>query len=272
MLEWYEAYADYEDVARHAEELVHFVATQVGQDRFKPPWARLTLGDAIAEHTGVDVYAHRSLEALGQAMRERDLEVPDEDTWAQLVDHLLSKYVEPNLQAPTFLMDYPVELSPFAKRHRSKEGLVERWEAYVDGMEIANAFTELNDPDDQRAPLRAAARRRGGRRRRGAPLRRGLHPGPRARDAADRRHRHRDRPAGHGAYRPPHDPRSRAVPRDALGRQRLACRPLTVGRLPHGRQPFRSSFIHPGWRAEYVGDTTTSQSLRPVRNLFTTQR
>jgi lysyl-tRNA synthetase, class II len=155
MLEWYEAYADYEDVARHAEELVHFVATQVGQDRFKPPWARETLGEAIASRTGVDIYADRSLEGLQKAMREHDLEVPDEDTWAQLVDHLLSKYVEPTLQAPTFLIDYPVELSPFAKRHRSKEGLVERWEAYVDGMEIANAFSELNDPDDQRARFEA---------------------------------------------------------------------------------------------------------------------
>jgi len=150
MLEWYEAYADYEDVARHAEELVHFVATQVGQDRFKPPWARIALGDAISEHAGVDIYAHRSLEGLQEAMREHGLELPEEDTWAQLVDHLLSKYVEPALQSPTFLMDYPVELSPFAKRHRAKEGLVERWEAYVDGMEIANAFTELNDPDEQR--------------------------------------------------------------------------------------------------------------------------
>ena len=150
MLEWYEAYADYEDVARHAEELVHFVATQVGEDRFKPPWARMTLGDAISHHAGVDIYAHRSLDALQQAMREHGLEVPEEDTWAQMVDHLLSKYVEPALQAPTFLLDYPVELSPFAKRHRTKEGLVERWEAYVDGMEIANAFTELNDPDEQR--------------------------------------------------------------------------------------------------------------------------
>jgi lysyl-tRNA synthetase class 2 len=150
MLEWYEAYADYDDVARRAEELVHFVATQVGQDRFKPPWARETLGGAIADRTGVDIYAHRSVEALQRAMREHELEVPDEDTWAQLVDHLLSKYVEPALQAPTFLVDYPVELSPFAKRHRSKDGLVERWEAYIDGMEIANAFTELNDPDEQR--------------------------------------------------------------------------------------------------------------------------
>jgi lysyl-tRNA synthetase class 2 len=150
MLEWYEAYADYEDVARHTEELVHFVATQLGQDRFKPPWARETFGGAIAQRTGIDIYAHRSLEALQQAMRERDLEVPDEDTWAQLVDYLLSKYVEPTLEAPTFLMDYPVELSPFAKRHRSEEGLVERWEVFVDGMEFANAFTELNDPDEQR--------------------------------------------------------------------------------------------------------------------------
>ena len=150
MLEWYEAYADHEDVARRAEELVHAVATQLGQDRFQPPWARETLGGAIADRTEIDIYAHRSLEALQDALRERGLEVPGEETWAQLVDHLLSKYVEPELVAPTFLVDYPVELSPFAKRHRSEDGLVERWEAFADGMEIANAFTELNDPDEQR--------------------------------------------------------------------------------------------------------------------------
>ena len=84
MLEWYEAYADYEDVARHAEELVHFVATQVGQDRFKPPWARLTLGrrDRRAHRASTSTRTARS-RALSEAMRERDLEVPDEDTWAQ---------------------------------------------------------------------------------------------------------------------------------------------------------------------------------------------
>ena len=155
MLEWYEAYADYEDVARHAEELVHFVATQVGQDRFKPPWKREKLGEAIKSRTGVDIYADRTLEGLQAQLRERGLDVPEEDTWAQMVDHLLTKHVEPELKDPTFLIDYPVELSPFAKRHRSEEGLVERWEAYVDGMEIANAFSELNDPDDQRERFEA---------------------------------------------------------------------------------------------------------------------
>jgi lysyl-tRNA synthetase, class II len=154
VLEWYEAYADYMDVARRCEQLVAYVAEAAGYEgelSFAPPWRRETLQDAIASRTGIDVLATRELPVLEAAMRERGLEVPAEDTWAQLVDHLLTKYVEPELVQPTFLLDYPVELSPFAKRHRSKPGLTERWEAFADGMEIANAFTELNDPDDQRA-------------------------------------------------------------------------------------------------------------------------
>jgi lysyl-tRNA synthetase class 2 len=164
VIEWYEAYADYEDIARRTERLVATIAGEIGYEGeidFTPPWRRETLGGAIADRTGIDVYAHRSLEALRGAMRAAGLEVPEhEETWARLVDHLLSRYVEPELIQPTFLMDYPVELSPFAKRHRTEEGLVERFEAFANGMEIANAFTELNDPDDQRGRFedqRAAA-------------------------------------------------------------------------------------------------------------------
>jgi len=158
VLEWYEAYADYEDIAAETEQLVARVAAAVGYDGpidFTPPWRRETLTGAIADRTGIDVLAHRSLGALQHAMRERGLEIPDEDTWGQLVDHLLSRYVEPDLQRPTFLLDYPKEISPFAKDHRSVPGLVERFEAFAGGMEIANAFTELNDPDEQRRRFEA---------------------------------------------------------------------------------------------------------------------
>jgi lysyl-tRNA synthetase class 2 len=160
MLEWYEAYADYDDVAERCERLVHHVASALGQgERFKPPWHRETLAGAISARAGVDILAASSLESLQSAMRERGLEVPEhEQTWGRLVDHLLSRYVEPHLEEPTFLLDYPVELSPFAKRHRTQEGLVERFEAFAGGMEFANAFTELNDPDDQRARFEEQAR------------------------------------------------------------------------------------------------------------------
>ena len=155
MLEWYEAYADYHDAADRYERLVSTVAQAIdyeGEIDFTPPWTRKTLGGAIEEETGVAIYEHRTLEALSEAMRAQGLEVPEhEATWGRMVDHLLSRYVEPKLIQPTFLLDYPVELSPFAKRHRSEPGLVERFEAFAGGMEIANAFTELNDPDDQRA-------------------------------------------------------------------------------------------------------------------------
>jgi lysyl-tRNA synthetase class 2 len=153
MLEWYEAYADYLDVAERCERLVAAAASVAGYDgevSFAPPWKRETLAGAIRERTGIDILAFRERDALAGEMRSRGIAVPEDDTWPQLVDELLSKHVEPTLIQPTFLLDYPVELSPLAKRHRSADGLVERFEAYAGGMEIANAFTELNDPDDQR--------------------------------------------------------------------------------------------------------------------------
>jgi lysyl-tRNA synthetase class 2 len=153
MIEWYEAYADYLDVADRLERLVAFVAAAAGyagEYEFARPWRRERLVEAIAARTGIDVLALRDRDALAAAMRERGLRAPEEDTWPQLVDELVSKHVEPTLVQPTLLIDYPVELSPFAKRHRADPRLVERFEAYVGGMEFANAFTELNDPDEQR--------------------------------------------------------------------------------------------------------------------------
>ncbi|MGZ4169324.1 MAG: lysine--tRNA ligase [Solirubrobacteraceae bacterium] len=161
VLEWYEAYADYEDVADRCERLVHTVAQAVGYDGeydFTPPWRRETLAGAILDRTGLDILALRDRAALAAGMRSKGYAVPEEETWPQLVDDLVSRHVEPTLQQPTFLLDYPVEISPLAKAHRSVPGLVERFEAYVGGMEIANAFTELNDPDEQR--LRFESQRR----------------------------------------------------------------------------------------------------------------
>jgi lysyl-tRNA synthetase, class II len=114
----------------------------------------VTLREAIRERTGVDVAEHPTREALAEAI---GTEPDPAEGWGKLVDGLLSKEVEPNLIEPTFVLDYPVEMSPFAKRHRSEEGLVERWEAFAGGFEIANAFTELNDPDEQRRRFEAQA-------------------------------------------------------------------------------------------------------------------
>jgi lysyl-tRNA synthetase, class II len=162
MLEWYEAYADYEDAASRLEQLVAHVANEVmgtttierdgERIELAPPWRRVTLRDAILERAGVDIAADPSREELAAALGTE----PDEaEGWGKLVDHLLSKVVEPELAQPTFVLDYPVALSPFAKQHRERDGFVERWEAFMGGIEIANAFTELNDPDEQRRRFEA---------------------------------------------------------------------------------------------------------------------
>ena len=117
---------------------------------FKPPWRRLSLLDAIKGYGGINLGQYDSVDLLRTRMQEMGLEVDPEKSWARLVDELISTFVEPNLVQPTFLIDYPVEISPLAKTKPDNERIVERFEAYAGGMEIANAFTELNDPMEQR--------------------------------------------------------------------------------------------------------------------------
>jgi lysyl-tRNA synthetase, class II len=159
MLEWYEAYADYNDGMRLVEEVVGAAAQAAGSETdFTPPWRRVPLRQAIIEGAGIDPMEDRDADRLIRHMHERGVDTSADHTWAQAVDHLLSHFVEPHITAPTFLIDYPVELSPFAKRSPSDPAVVERYEAFVNGMEIGNGYTELNDPLDQRARFEAALR------------------------------------------------------------------------------------------------------------------
>jgi lysyl-tRNA synthetase, class II len=162
MLETYQAWADYEEVAAMTEQLVAYAAEQTlggttvqatddGQPiDLSPPWRRVTLRDAILEETGIDIEKATDRDSLAAEMTARSLDFDESAAWGKLVDELLSKHVEPMLIQPTFVLDYPVELSPFARPHRSKPGLVERFEGFIGGIEVANAFSELTDPDEQR--------------------------------------------------------------------------------------------------------------------------
>jgi lysyl-tRNA synthetase class 2 len=159
MLESYEAYADYEDVMRLVEEMISTVAKRVlgtmqltvqGHSvDLTPPWPRLTLRQAILERSGIDYTRHATLDDLDAAVRRAGLRVEPQKTRAQLIDQLLSTCVEPAITQPVFFTDYPLELSPFAKLKPGSTDTVERFEAFAAGVELANAFTELNDPDDQ---------------------------------------------------------------------------------------------------------------------------
>ena len=164
MVEWYEAYADYGDEATRLEALVRAAvaaADYAGEIDFSAPWRRVTFAQAIEEATGIDVMAHTDAASLAEAIAGAGVGIPTEGLpWFALADDLLSKCVEPNLIQPTFVLDYPLELSPFAREHRADPRLVERWEAFAGGMEIANAFSELNDPVVQRERFEAQGRLR----------------------------------------------------------------------------------------------------------------
>ena len=165
MLESYEAYADYNDVMGMLEEMVSstalevFGSTQVQYGEhaidFAPPWARVSLIDELRHRAGIDVREYATASALVDRVRDLGIETRAEESRGRLIDKLLSLFVEPHLIQPTFVIDYPVDMSPLAKQKPEDNQVVERFEAYVGGMEIANAYTELNDPDIQRERLQA---------------------------------------------------------------------------------------------------------------------
>jgi len=163
MLEWYEAYADYKDTMARMERLVARVAeestgsTRVtfrGHDIDLAKWRRVKLVDALEEH---GLWTRDEAE-LRVRLDARDVDTHADKTWAQLVDHALSHFVEPALVEPTILHDYPIELSPFARVTDGDPTIVERFEYYVGGIELGNAFTEINDAEEQaqRFALQAA--------------------------------------------------------------------------------------------------------------------
>ncbi|HEX6489832.1 MAG TPA: lysine--tRNA ligase [Gaiellaceae bacterium] len=168
MLEWYEAYADYEDTMARIEELVETVAGETtggtkvtfrGHDvDLARPWRRVRLLEALEEH-GLWT---RDPEELRSRLEERGVDTGQDRTWAQLLDHALTHFVEPSLIEPTVLYDYPVELSPLARATEADPAIVERFEYFVGGLELGNAFTELNDPDEQAERFESQAAEVGG--------------------------------------------------------------------------------------------------------------
>ena len=160
LLESYEAYADYNDVMKMVEEMIYKISQHVlgtaevkyGDDLIdlKPPWRRITLRDAVKEYAKIDFVKYPTASGLREKMRSMNIEVDPEKNWAKLVDELLNTFVRPTLIQPTFVYDYPVSMSPLAKTKPDEERVVERFQPYAGGLEIGNAYSELNDPIVQR--------------------------------------------------------------------------------------------------------------------------
>ena len=172
LLESYQAYADYNDIMKLVEEMFSDIAKEVlGDTRITRngqtidlglPWQRISLRETIKDSCGIDFEAYPDAASLRTRMAELKRDVDPTKGKGRLIEDLISTFVEPKLVQPTFLLDYPVEMSPLAKRKRSDNQLVERFEGFVDGMEVANAFTELNDPLEQRERFRQQLKERVG--------------------------------------------------------------------------------------------------------------
>jgi lysyl-tRNA synthetase, class II len=167
-IEFYAAYADYEDVMDIAEQMVAYAAQEaLGTTRIQrdgqeidlaPPWRRWRLRDAIRDTTGIDYREHPDAESLYQAIVRMGGTPERKSSWGKLVDPTLINYVEPHLVQPTFLYDYPLEVSPLAKKKEGEPDIVERFEFFIGGVEMGNAFSEINDPLDQRERFLATSR------------------------------------------------------------------------------------------------------------------
>jgi lysyl-tRNA synthetase class 2 len=159
-IEFYMAYADYRQVMSMTEEMVAYAAqAALGTTKIKrgdqeielaPPWRRMRLRDAVLEYTGIDYNQYPDANSLYQAMVDRGYTPERKVHWGKLIDPTLIDYIEPHLVQPTFLYDYPLEVSPLAKRSPDQPGVVERFEFFIGGVEMGNAFSEINDPLDQR--------------------------------------------------------------------------------------------------------------------------
>lgn len=170
-VELYVAYKDYNWMMEFTENMLEKVAlelhgstkVQVGEHEidFKAPWPRLPLFEAIEKETGHDLYG-KDLDELKAVAKELHVEIDKSFGAGKIIDEIFGEFVEGKLIQPTFITDYPLEMSPLTKKHRSKEGLVERFEAICNGKEIANAYTELNDPIDQRERLEEQSKLRAG--------------------------------------------------------------------------------------------------------------
>jgi len=168
MMEFYMAYADYNDVMDLTEEMVAYVAQEVlstlqitydgNEIDLTPPWPRIPLRQAIKEKTGIEYKKYPEAESLYHAVCEMGGNIEPKATWGKLVDSLLKNHVRPTLIQPTFLIDYPIEISPLAKKKPDDPSTTERFQGYIGGMEVCNAFTELNDPIDQRERFLAQVR------------------------------------------------------------------------------------------------------------------